>query len=179
PDGRTFLAACGDALRAGGVALIVATLPAPVIDGGASDELPLPVPPGVQAAHLPAAGLAMFDSLQIGFKALLAFDWERVVVLPVDHPLVRPTTVAALAASEGVAGIATWRSKHGHPVVLDRDLAEAIGNGRLTGPTLREVLSGAAAVDVAVDDPGVVANCNTPERLREALVEVPRRAAKS
>lgn len=178
PDGRTFLAACRDALQAGGVAPIVATLPGAPVDADVSCPVPL-VPSGVQPVPLPAAGLAMFDSLRIGIDVLMVFAWERVVILPVDHPLVRGTTVAALAATDAAAGIATWRGKHGHPVALSRDLAEAINSGRLSGPTLREVLRGSAAVDVAVDDPGVVANCNTPERLCEALDDVRGQVAES
>ena len=61
------------------------------------------------------------------------------------------------------------RGSHGHPVCLDRDVAVGIVEGRFPGPTLREVLREVGAVDVEVDDPGVVANCNTPEALKKAL----------
>jgi len=52
---------------------------------------------------------------------------------------------------------------------LDRDVAVGIVEGRYPGPTLREVLREVGVVDVEVDDPGVVANCNAPENLRDAL----------
>lgn len=173
PDGRTFLAACRDALRAGGAEVIVATLPCAPVGGEVPGGHGSGVPAGLQPVPLPADGLAMFDSLRIGVSALVAYNWERVIILPVDHPLVRGTTVAALAATDAAAAVSAWRGKHGHPVALSRDLAEAISSGRLSGPTLREVLRGAAAVEVAVDDSGVVANCNTPERLRDAIASVP------
>jgi len=46
---------------------------------------------------------------------------------------------------------------------------EQILDGRLSGPTLREVMRSVDAVDVSVEDAGVVSNCNTPESLAEAL----------
>jgi hypothetical protein len=44
-----------------------------------------------------------------------------------------------------------------------------IAEGLLDGPTLRDVLRAVDAVDIEVDDRGVVANCNTPEALQEAI----------
>jgi hypothetical protein len=53
--------------------------------------------------------------------------------------------------------------------MLVRAVAQQIVAGALPGPTLREVLHAVDTVDVAVDDPGVIANCNTPEALAAAL----------
>lgn len=161
PDGRTFLEACARSLEEGGAAPVAATLPPGA--GG-------PVPAGVVAVPLPAPGLDMMASVRHGLGWLLErVGWERVILLPVDHPLVAPSTVAALAAAEAAAAIATWNGRHGHPLALSREVAERVADGRSPGPTLREVLREAGAVDVAVDDPGIRANCNTPEALREAL----------
>jgi molybdenum cofactor cytidylyltransferase len=161
PDGRTFLAACADALVACGVAPVVATLP---------PGAPTAAPNGVIAVPLAGAGLPMFESLACGLARLLPDPgWERVVVLPVDHPLVRPATVRALAAADAEAAIPAYRGKHGHPIAIGRTVAERVARGELVGPTLREVLRAVATVEVAVDDPGVTANCNTPEALAAAL----------
>lgn len=161
PDGRTFLDACADALAAGGVAPVVATLP---------PGAPTGAPDGVIAVPLTDAGLPMFESLACGLARLLPDpNWERVVVLPVDHPLVRPATVRALAVADAEAAIPAYRGKHGHPIAIARTVAERVARGELGGPTLREVLRAVATVEVAVDDPGVTANCNTPEALAVAL----------
>lgn len=161
PDGRTFLEACCAALRRGGAGLVVATLPPGIRPGG--------VPAGVRPVPLGAPGLDMFASLRTGLAETVgAGEWHTVVVLPVDHPLVRPATVAAVAAAAEPAAIATVAGRHGHPVALSRAVAELVAWGWHRGPTLREVLRDARAVDAAVDDPGVRANCNTPERLAEA-----------
>jgi CTP:molybdopterin cytidylyltransferase MocA len=112
----------------------------------------------------------MFASLRVGLRHLIQIeDWERLAVLPVDHPLVAANSVAALAAADGTAVIASYRGKHGHPIVIAREVAAAVVCGDLTGPTLREVLKAVGAVDLEVDDPGVTANCNTPAALLVAL----------
>ncbi len=161
PDGRTFLEACTESLRAAGVFPIAATLPP-----GSHD----PMIKDLVAVVLPEAGLDMFASLRIGLERLAGEGrWIRVAVLPVDHPLVRPATVAALAATEARAAIPCVRGKHGHPVVIDRSTAEAIVDGSMAGPTLREILREIGTVDIEVDDPGAIANCNTPDALASAV----------
>lgn len=161
PDGRTFLEACSATFLGAGAVRVVATLPPESPDPGMSGLLALP---------LPASGLDMFGSLRVGLEHLIqSEDWDRLAVLPVDHPLVRPETVRALAAERGRAVIPSCRGKHGHPIVVDRDVAASIVCGEYEGPTMREVLRAAGSVDLDVDDPGVTANCNTPAALSEAL----------
>ena len=164
PDGRPFLAACADLLTGAGAAPLLATLPAGTPSLNA---------PGLQGLPLPATGLAMFDSLRMGLKHLLAdASWGAVVVLPVDHPLVAPETVRALATAGAEAAIPSHQGKHGHPVSLARSVAERIVTGELAGPTLREVLHSVTTAVVAVDDAGVTANCNSPEALSAALARL-------
>lgn len=164
PDGRPFLAACAELLATAGAAPLLATLPA---------GTPSLRAPGLECLPLPEAGLAMFDSLRLGLEHLLAdAAWGTVVVLPVDHPLVAPDTVRALAAAQADAALPSHGGKHGHPVMLSRRVAERILAGELAGPTLRDALRAVGTVDVVVDDPGVTANCNTPEALVEALARL-------
>jgi len=161
PDGRTFLEACAVSLRGGGADPVVATLPP------GSDD---PQIEGLEVVPLPEPGLDMFASLQIGLQRLMGEGgWTRVALLPVDHPLVQPATIAALARSESSAAIPSHNGKHGHPVVIDRTTAEMIASGEMQGPTLREVLKKIGAVDVEVNDSGAIANCNTPGALAQAL----------
>ena len=161
PDGRTFLEACAVTLLEAGAVRVVATMP---------PESPDPEIAGVQALPLPAHGLDMFGSLKIGLGHLIqSEDWERLAVLPVDHPLVRPESIRALAVVDGRAVIPSYQGKHGHPIVVAREVAAAIVCGDFDGPTMREILRAVRATDLEVDDPGVVANCNTPAALSEAL----------
>ena len=156
PDGRTFLEACAGLLRAAGVDVVAVTLPP-----GSAGE----VPRGVVPVVLPEPGLDMFASTCLGLARLLEESWSVVAVLPVDHPLVLPSSVAALLAVNAPAVVPTLAGRHGHPVCLAREVAEAVARGMLPGPTLREVLRAAGSQDLEVGDPGIRANCNTPEAL--------------
>lgn len=161
PDGRTFLESCLEILRTAGAQPIVATLPPGTDDPGLD---------GLVTVALQKPGLDMFASLVTGLDRLIENpDWRGVAVLPVDHPLVGPNTVSALADETVRAAIPSFNGKHGHPVCLARSVAESIVGGKLIGPTLREVLRSVDAVNVAVDDLGVITNCNTPEALATAL----------
>jgi len=161
PDRRTFLQSCFDTLAAAGADPIVGTLP---------HQAEKPELDGLEAVPLPEPGLDMFASLKIGLIHLVEFpEWGVAAILPVDHPLVRANAVANLAKTSASAAIPSYQGKHGHPIVIDRGVVTAIVRGEFAGPTLREVLREVGAVDVEVDDPGVIANCNTPEALHEAL----------
>jgi CTP:molybdopterin cytidylyltransferase MocA len=161
PDGRNFLEACTATLVAAGARPVAATLPPGSRDPAVDKLLALP---------LPEAGLDMFASIRIGIGRLMnERSWTRVALLPVDHPLVRAETLSVLAAGRSRAVIPSFHGKHGHPVVIDRPAAEAVVNGALPGPTLREVLATIGCVAVDVDDPGTTANCNSPAALAAAL----------
>lgn len=167
PDGRTFLEACTEVLVGAGATPVLATLPPETADPEIEGLLPCP---------LPRPGLDMFASLRIGLAILVELSpWKVLAVLPVDHPLVAAKSVAKLAAIEALATIPRYRGKHGHPVCLSRSVVDNIVEGRLSGPTLREVLRSVDAADVPVGDPGITANCNTPDALATALENLPPR----
>jgi CTP:molybdopterin cytidylyltransferase MocA len=160
-DGRTFLEACLGTLREAGAAPIVATLPPGTGDPGYDSLV---------AVVLPTTGLDMFASIKAGLDRLMHYpEWGKTALLPVDHPLVTADVVTTLVSTKASAVIPSFRGKHGHPVCLDRDVAVGIVESRHPGPTLREVLREVGAVNVEVDDPGVIANCNTPDALRDSL----------
>jgi CTP:molybdopterin cytidylyltransferase MocA len=164
PDGRTFLEACTASLHAAGAKTIVATLPP-----GSSD----PSIDGLTAIPLPDPRLDMFGSLRIGLGRLSTInEWDRVAILPVDHPLVQGSSVVALAAGDYAAAVPISEGTQGHPVVVCRDVAESIADGRAPGPTLRDVLASVVVVEIPVDDPGVIANCNTPDALAAAWTRI-------
>jgi CTP:molybdopterin cytidylyltransferase MocA len=163
PDGRTFLEACRDVLRQAGAAVVVATLP----HGSTQEEVA-----GLRSLPLPEPGLDMLASARWGFRHLISDRrWLVVVVLPVDHPLVAVDTVRALVARQAQAAVPAYRGKHGHPVCLSRDVAERIARERIPGENLRDIMRTVGVVDVEVDDRGVIANCNTPDALRDHLEE--------
>ena len=161
PDGRTFLEACAATLIGAGASPVVATLPP-----GTED----PRIDGLVSLTLPEPGMDMFGSLRTGLSRLIeTARWQKVAVLPVDHPLVKADSIVTLVNTNVPSAIPSFRGKHGHPVCMDRLVVERILAGELAGPTLRDVLRTIGAIDVLVDDIGVVTNCNTPEALHAAL----------
>ena len=161
PDGTSFLGSSFRTLQSAGAQPIVATLPPGTDDPG---------PTGLTTVVLPSSGLDMFASLVCGLGRLVEHpDWHVVAILPVDHPLVSPRTIVALSDATVTAAVPSFNGKHGHPICLARSVAEAILDETLAGPTLREILGSVDAIDVPVDDPGIIANCNTPEALSAAL----------
>jgi molybdenum cofactor cytidylyltransferase len=161
PDRGSFLEACRDLLDGAGARPLVATLP----HGYAVDEVA-----GLRCLPLPEAGLDMLSSLRWGLRHLISDPgWDAIVVLPVDHPLVAVETIVKLVETGAAGAIPVHGGKHGHPVCLSRDVAEAVAREKLGGPTLRDAMRKIGAIDVPVDDPGIHANCNTPEALETHL----------
>ena len=115
------------------------------------------------------------SSLVAGLDAI---DSPRIVaalVTLVDVPFISPSTVTALIAraAHSPAPIlrATFRHRHGHPVVFKRDLFDAL---RQADPAAgaKTVVRAHPVEDVDVDDPGVVEDVDTPEdyrRLTESM----------
>lgn len=115
----------------------------------------------------PAADSGQLSSVLAGLAAADRPGVSAVVVVPVDAPLIRPDTVAALVARFRAGGGAIVRAvhggRHGHPVVFGRLAFDAL---RHADPSVgaRAVLRAHAAwvVDVEVDDPGVLGDVDTP-----------------
>lgn len=121
----------------------------------------------------------MFSSVQTGLAAALALRPESVLVLPVDHPNVRPATVASLAAvmqealgafrdsprrGFAYALVPRVRGRRGHPVALSPALAKAVSTDREArdlGDAIRRHARLVGFLDVR--DAGVVRNRNTPK----------------
>jgi molybdenum cofactor cytidylyltransferase len=113
--------------------------------------------------------LGQVTSLQCGIRALP----ERVsgaLFTLVDHPAVRPETLARLAAGSGVLRIPRYQGRRGHPVYISSTLF----------PEFLALPQDAAARDVVnrhaaeieymgVDDPGVVADIDRPEDYQRLL----------
>jgi CTP:molybdopterin cytidylyltransferase MocA len=85
----------------------------------------------------------MFGSARLGLRAALRLKPEAVLVLPVDHPAVKPATVRALAeAMKAALGsyrggpssrtgfayalVPRYRRRRGHPLALSAALAKAV-----------------------------------------------------
>jgi molybdenum cofactor cytidylyltransferase len=139
--------------------------------------------PSIRAASLtlgtrlvlnPEPERGMSSSVHVGLCQALEDDSvEGVLVMPVDLPLVRVTTLRLLAGSVTADGTAmcarpVFGGTSGHPIALSRELALTVVAGDPATP-LRDALLGARTVDVACDDPGVLHDIDRPEDLERAL----------
>lgn len=114
----------------------------------------------------PAPEMGRTGSLQRGLQAARA---SRVLVLPVDHPLVRGDTMRTLAVRPEEWVLPTFREKGGHPLSLGPMGVAAVLSAPPATP-LRDVprMVGIEPTRVPVEDPGVLANLDTPEDVGRA-----------
>jgi CTP:molybdopterin cytidylyltransferase MocA len=120
----------------------------------------------------PDPSRGQLSSLLTGLDAL---DHPRVIavlVTLVDVPLVAPATIATLLAraltSTAPIVRATYRGRHGHPVIFKRALFQELRSADpATGA--KAVMRAHAIDDVEVDDPGVVEDVDTPDDYRRVI----------
>ena len=112
-------------------------------------------------------------SVQAGLAAIP--EDRDILFWPVDHPFVAPRTIDILlgARDEDLLGlwfIPTFEGRGGHPVLWRPHLRPDLFDLRPDAP-IRSLLPefGPQVRRVPVDDPGVVANVDTPEEYRSAL----------
>lgn len=162
--GRSFLERAVDALREGGcrrVVVVAPVTPVAIAEAGLATGAHVVVNEDGQSQQV--------DSLRLGLGAL-GEDAAAVVVLPVDHPLVRPETVAALLAAfrerRKPVVRATFHDRPGHPTLFSRLTFDELGSRRLERGAESVVMAHAADVeDVAVEDPGVTSDIDSPDEI--------------
>jgi len=116
-------------------------------------------------AHADAGQLS---SVIAGLNAADRPGVHGMLVTPVDVPLVLPGTVRALltafASHRAPVVRATYRGRHGHPVIFGRGVFDAL---RRANPAIgAKVVVQAHAremVDLEVDDPGVLHDIDGPD----------------
>ena len=125
-----------------------------------------------------------FSSLQVGLQEVLNHGRDAAIVALVDRPPAQPRTLASLCnafrdayESGKWAVVPEHGGRHGHPILIGREMIEAFLRAPATS-TAREVEHSheQRILYVPVDDPNVVANVDTPEdyeRLAQARVQTP------
>lgn len=122
---------------------------------------------GVDAIPNPDYERGMYSSVQAGVASLPP-EVDACFLQPVDIPLVRPATIAALAArfalEQAPITYPRFAGQRGHPPLISRYLFAEILAGKGDGG-LRALLTNhqGAASDVNVLDEGIVLDMDTPE----------------
>ena len=110
------------------------------------------------------ARLGMFSSIQCGVREVQS---QRFYVLPADMPLVPATVFQQLRNAEPCAAVRpTYRGRPGHPVLLNREVAERV----LALPPeagMHQALRGVMMRTIDTDCYGVSADIDTPLDYRQ------------
>lgn len=126
----------------------------------------------------PEHHLDMAVSLKVGFAAA-AVPRDFYLTSPADHPGIRSATVARLVRAFDPANpdrilVPCCDGRRGHPVLLPGGAGARV-TAAPPGWTLRDLVRGGAypVIEVAVDDPGVYEDVDTPADLAAASLAPP------
>jgi len=142
-----------------------------VVVGKNEDDLaPVVYARGASLVRNPDPDRGQFSSLQVGLREVLSHGRDAAMVTLVDRPPANAATLKTLcsaftdAASDLWAVVPEYNGKHGHPYLVAREMIEAFlkappsANARdIEHENLQHVAY------VAVDDPLVTLNVDTPE----------------
>ncbi len=155
-----------------------------VVSGKNSQQLaPIVYANGATLVENPDPDRGQFSSLQTGVQEVLSRGRDAAMITLVDRPPVRATTIQTLenAFARAVqhyqwAVVPEYQGKHGHPILVARELIEAFLKAPDTA-TAREIehTHQAQIEYLSVDDPGITANIDTPQQYEAlSLTGVPR-----
>jgi molybdenum cofactor cytidylyltransferase len=167
PRGETFLSAA--------IHLLNHFTELVIVVGGKNADTIAPIVYSTSAALIvnrhPEKG--QFSSLQVGLQEVLTRGRDAAIVTLVDRPPCTADTLRLLCntfrqvseAEDKWAVVPEFDSKHGHPIVVGREMIEAFLKAAPTA-TARDVEHSVQAHIhyVPVSDPWVVVNVDTPEQ---------------
>lgn len=115
-----------------------------------------------------------FSSLQVGLQEVLNRGRDAAIITLIDRPPVNTSTVKVLRDTFAACGDEIWAiipefgGKHGHPMVIGREMIEEFLRAGAES-SARDLLGGLRerVRYVAVDDPFVALNINTPLEYEE------------
>jgi molybdenum cofactor cytidylyltransferase len=152
-----------------------------VVAGGNESVLaPVVYANGAELVQNPEPARGQFSSLQVGLHEVLNRGRDAAMITLVDRPPVSAATLKTLLAAfqtavgnEKWAVVPEYQGKHGHPILAGREMIEAFLRAPATA-TAREIQQqNQDHIEyVAVDDPSITINVNTPEDY--AALGVPR-----
>jgi len=167
--GETFLSRLVASLIEGGLddlVLVVGRLAEP--DEAELARSVAALPPVVRAVENPDPTRGQLSSLQTGLAVVDHPGVRGMLVALIDVPLVSPSTVRALLEAYRATGAPVVRpareGRHGHPVIFDRALFDALRQADPASGARAVVRAHAGrAVEVPVEDEGAFLDVDTPE----------------
>ncbi len=173
PDGRPFVARLLRTFAAAGITdivIVTGSLHQAIADAVAADQPP--VAPTLVNNPQPSRG--QLSSLWVGLDAVATPGIDGALVTLVDIPMVSPSTVRQVIDSWTNTRSPIVRpaigARHGHPVLFDRSLFDALRHAPLTEGARAIVHANADRItNVEVDDQGCLLDVDTPSDY-EALI---------
>ena len=166
PDGRPFVARLVRTFAAAGlhdIVVVTGSLHAAIAEAVAADQPP--VAPNL--VNNPQPALGQVSSLWMGLDAAARLGVEGVLMTLVDIPLVRASTIQKVidewTRSRAPIVRPAVGDRHGHPVLFDRSLFDALRHAPITEGARAVVHANAdRIVNVQVDDEGCLLDVDTP-----------------
>jgi molybdenum cofactor cytidylyltransferase len=157
----------------GAIASLALSTDLTIVVAGKNESVVAPIAYANGAAVVvnPAPERGQFSSLQIGLREVLNRGRDAAMVTLVDRPPVGARTVGKLREAFDEASarykwivVPEYAGKHGHPVVLTREMIEAFLRAPATASARDIQHQNQEHIEyVEVDDPLVVVNINTPQ----------------
>jgi len=167
-DSETFLEHLASVFKAAGCQALAVL--------GASAEEIAERHPSMEVVKNPSWQRGQYSSALVGLARAGDRNAQRVLLHPVDMPLVRAPTVRALlsALATDSAVVPQYQGAPGHPLALTSVAARAVAQ-QTSAPHLEAALQSVSLRQIVVDDPGVVRNINTAEDYERVFGTTPRR----
>lgn len=164
PTGQTFLSSAIHALSPFSEMVIV------IAGENEANLAPVAYAHGAFLVRNPSPEQGQFSSLQVGLQAVLSYGRDAAIVTLVDRPPASSAVLSALITAFMAAAIGIWavvpeyQGKHGHPIVLGREMIEVLLKAPPTS-TARDLehQNQSHIRYIQVDDPTVTLNIDTPE----------------
>jgi CTP:molybdopterin cytidylyltransferase MocA len=125
---------------------------------------------GASLVQNPNPERGQFSSLQTGLHHVLNRGWDNAMVTLVDRPPVSAETLSKLvsvfaARNHGIwAVVPEYQGKHGHPILIGREMIEAFLRAPATSNAREVERANQERISyVTVEDPVVATNVDTPE----------------
>jgi len=142
-----------------------------IVVAGVNEAVLRPVVEGSGATLVvnPEPQRGQFSSLQTGLREVLNYGRDNALITLVDRPPPRAETLASLVEAFGSKEHGVWavipefEGKHGHPIVIGREMIEAFLRVPVTS-TAREIehANQLHVLYLAIEDPLVTTNMDTP-----------------
>jgi molybdenum cofactor cytidylyltransferase len=141
-----------------------------VVGGNELALAPVVFGEGAFLVRNPQPERGQFSSMQTGLQEVLNRGRDIAMITLVDRPPPRPETLTQLVDAFSTRDHSTWavipeyQGKHGHPILVGRELIEALLRVPATS-TARDILHANQPhiLYVKVEDPFVTQNINTPQ----------------